>query len=437
MDDFTLPVRTLLAAAATWMPCAAQDDRAAALAEHAVSLRTIDAQDHDFTDLKPLIDAIGNARIVVLGEATHSEGTAAAAKARLAIFLHQRMGFDVLAWEAGVLDCAAMDRAMRDPKITPAAAAQRMMRGGWDSLEQTQALFEYASATWQTARPLRMAGFDGERPPHGSRHFAEALAELSKAGALDLTDQMEHQLEKFADRAFGYIRSDSKPATDAERAAQLDAVHGVLETLDRPETTRRMSPTLLGRIRAAIHQGLASEERKQNSATQNWDVVEHPRDPTMARSFRWLADHEFAGKRIIVWAATAHLTRNTKTLEPVEANFDYSEAEHMGDTVARDYGSDLYTIAVTSYHGTLGRVSAEGDGRTSPLEPAPAGSFDALAHAANQPYLFVDLRGAPQGSWLAGPFVARPLGYIPTRAVWKDVIDAFLFIDRAEPERSR
>jgi erythromycin esterase-like protein len=160
----------------------------------------------------------------------------------------------------------------------------------------------------------------------------------------------------------------------------------------------------------------------------------------MARSFHWLATEAFHGRRIMLWAATAHLTRNTKSLKPVGVDWGYSRSEHMGDGVYRDFGDELYTIAVVSHGGEIGTVHGpnwRGTDRTSEVDTPPAGSFEDLAHQLGEPYLFVDLRGAPEGSWLRGEFVARPLGLIPTRAVWRDVIDAFLFIDEAEPERLR
>src|SRR3989337_1173277 len=86
-----------LAAAA---PPPSADELQRWIAERAVTVRTIDAADEDFRDLEPLIDAIGSAHVVQLGEPSHGSGGSFAAKVRLVKFLHQRMGFDVLAWES-------------------------------------------------------------------------------------------------------------------------------------------------------------------------------------------------------------------------------------------------------------------------------------------------------------------------------------------------
>src|SRR5262245_11525127 len=89
----TFAVMALVASSAT---AGAADKLQDWMAEHAVSIRSIDVKDDDFSDLEPLMAAIGTSRVVQMGEPSHGAGSAFAAKARLIKFLHQRMGFDVL-----------------------------------------------------------------------------------------------------------------------------------------------------------------------------------------------------------------------------------------------------------------------------------------------------------------------------------------------------
>src|SRR4051794_33215908 len=73
-----------------------------------VTVDSISIDEADFRDLSPLARAIGDARVVMLGEAGHGDGATFRAKARLVRFLHEQLGFDVLAWESGTWQCDQM-----------------------------------------------------------------------------------------------------------------------------------------------------------------------------------------------------------------------------------------------------------------------------------------------------------------------------------------
>jgi len=90
-----------------------------------------------------VIEAVGNARIVMLGEPSHGAGSAFSAKVRLIESLHERLGFDVLMWESGLID---LER-------TEAGAARRSRSGGscergilkiWSASAECKPLFAYA-----------------------------------------------------------------------------------------------------------------------------------------------------------------------------------------------------------------------------------------------------------------------------------------------------
>src|SRR5690349_13939964 len=91
----------------------ADDETQAWISQHSIRIRSIDAADQDFSDLEPLMDAIGSASVVQLGEPSHGAGSSFAAKVRLIEFLHRRMGFDVVAWESGLYDVHLTQTALR------------------------------------------------------------------------------------------------------------------------------------------------------------------------------------------------------------------------------------------------------------------------------------------------------------------------------------
>ena len=98
------------------------DKRLRWIQDNAVVVRSVEPGDENFGDLMPLADSIGTARVVQIGEASHSAGTDFMTKVRLIKFLHEKMGFDVLVWESGLFDCREMDTALRtDLPIVEAA----------------------------------------------------------------------------------------------------------------------------------------------------------------------------------------------------------------------------------------------------------------------------------------------------------------------------
>lgn len=100
------------------------DQRLKWLQEHSAAVSSIDPSDTDFSDLMPLAAAIGPARVVLLGEQTHGDGARFLAKTRLIRFLHEIMGFDVLAWKADMYACREMDAALHSTQQIESAAAR-------------------------------------------------------------------------------------------------------------------------------------------------------------------------------------------------------------------------------------------------------------------------------------------------------------------------
>src|SRR5262249_32904995 len=92
------------------------DPRVDWLKKHALALRSIDPAAEDFSDLEGIRKAIGEARIVQLGEQTHGDGATFHAKTRLIKFLHQKCGFDVLAFESGLYDCRKAWELLKEGK---------------------------------------------------------------------------------------------------------------------------------------------------------------------------------------------------------------------------------------------------------------------------------------------------------------------------------
>lgn len=403
------------------------------LRELASPIRTIEPADDDFEDLLPLIEAIGDARVVVLGEATHSEGTTSAAKARVARFLHAKMGFGVLAWESGFLQTEGMNARLRDPEVPLSVAKSYLIAGGWASEVSVDPLFAYARSSWKTSHPLRMTAFDTGRPHRAVGVFRETLESFfERAPELAWAPEEWAVADRLTRRAFGFMSSEvPDPLESAEERGLLEELLSEIRA-EREQLLRTVSPRELNFVTRAVEHALTTDRIKPLRGLE-WNTE---RDRAMADTLVWLLEEAYPGEKIMVWAATSHFIRNATSIENAEDSSLYTVPFQAGNHLEPLLGPDLYTLAFTAYGGTLGDVFPEGStmqSRVIPMDPAPPGSFEARAHDLSMPYAFVDLRSAPRDHWLRGEFRSVALGRWVNEAPWSSVVDGFFFIDEAEP----
>jgi erythromycin esterase len=452
------------------------------IGQHAIIVRSIDATDEDFRDLEPLMDAIGSARVVQLGEPSHGAGSSFAAKARLVKFLHQRMGFDVVAWESGLYDVTLAQAAMRSADEAT-AAAQKGILATWSAAAEVRPLFEYARSTQTTSRPLEMAGYDidvtapnvGERFAAELRAFVRGLRDQTlRTRATALAEQIlvahQHLIarseagRRFEAESIQAMRSGTKPARSmSERFAaweQSDAAK-LANRKEDVESLQRAAGDLLAMMREhrssfeQVHgsRAISFMERVIETCrggdlnTYERERPDRPtgaaggalfnegwnrRDALSAGNLRWLIQEGYPGRKIIVWAHNVHTMNayyaaDVKSIhvEPQEGGLTPS-----GVALAKWLGDDVYTIAMTSYAGE------DGWGSAKPIESAAEGTLESRLHHLGKPYVFLDFRALDDspGHPMRKPQSLRIDRYRnDTLTDLTQAFDAVLFLDRMAP----
>jgi erythromycin esterase len=395
------------------------------LRQNAVKIHAIDPGNPrygDFSDLEPLKAAIGDARIVLLGEATHEDGATFRAKARLVKFLHREMGFDVLTFEGDAIGYRGLYEALGDPDIPVAQAASR---AAWSTISDLDPLFEYVRTHKSAERPLFLDGFDYML----NTRWAEAqfMERLRKAvEGLDLTDA-ERDFVANA-RSWSHYRDRQVPA-DSDEAVSV--IEGLMRRLD--ENRKALSAVhgkepyeLVRRLLAGFRHNYTYGKTREDGT--RWNI----RDRGMASNVEWLARDVYPGRKLIVWAASAHTARDLPSALP-----SFPNAFSLGQGVHEAFGEEAYSIAFISHEGSSGADLGTRVVNERKIPPAPEGSVEGLLAAAGFDYAFLDLRSRPEGHWLRGPISARPFGHGSSTQTWSRNFDAFFFIREGTPYRAR
>jgi erythromycin esterase len=406
------------------------ENRIAVLKKHAIAVRSIGAADVDFTDLEPLRSVIGNRRIVMLGETSHGDGAGFAAKTRLIKFLHERMGFDVLALEGGLYDVRKVWstlRAGRDPIRTVRSGVFRE----WADSRQVEPLWRYLVEQMQSTRPLELAGFDLQFTGSASReHLVDDLHDyLRKVGvtpeavfrAFQVSGPLNRLMRDW--RSFQAIDPEERSAILAAMAELGRALEQGVPGSPQDQAERDFWIQLLKSSATMMEFGwkVDLDAALHTRVDSGFVGIVNMRDRQMADNLMWLAKQAYPTRKIIVWAATSHLIRNRGS-----AVVEKDPMIPMGDWIDQSMGSEVYTLGFTAYTGRWGTLAMA---QPTDLKAADENSLESLLFKAGFEFAWVDFRSlAADAYWLREPVSSRTIGYEPRTADWTRVMDGIFFI---------
>ncbi len=441
------------------------DVRTTWLKKHAAAVRSVDITDNDFSDLQALKAAIGDARIVGLGDrGPHGDGTTWLARGRIVRFLHEQMGFDVILFEAGFYDAKkAWERSAREDPYT---SLQSALFPNVTKTLQGQKLLRYIASQARSTHPLEIGGMDCQLTGTASREFLVEDMRRFLAGIGVSTDRLQDgspfvnsllgmsAVEGFHDpndeflpsllelhrlveaqlaarhpadgefwlQVFKNLEAEAAGHVESRMMQQLSADWQKLANFSN-EVQRRIDPT----FPAADAKDLRS--RNLTSGALATDGRGH-RDPQMADNVMWLLRNRYAGKKVIIWAAGYHLGFGDGDSWLVAGR---PPVVNMGKLLRRQLGSSLYVVSFTAYegksHNPFNVPNYWGEYRPSPRP----GIEDSLASAGFD-FAFVDLRHPqPGGEWLQQRFASRSAVSDTVDEVWRSITDAFFFIKHMEP----
>lgn len=382
----------------------------------------IRANSHTLTgassDYDPLMQAVGDARFVLLGEASHGTHDFYRERAQITKRLIREKNFNAVAVEADWPDAYRVNRYVRGASddaeaIDSLAGFKRFPTWMWrnaDVLDFIGWLREHNDALSSDANKVGFYGLDlyslhasiesvlgylDKVDPQAAKraryryscfdHFGEDTQAYGYAAGFDLTESCEqevvNQLLELRRRALEYASRDGRVAADEFFFAEENA---------------RLIKNAEEYYRSMFH-----------GSVQSWNL----RDRHMAETLESLVRHfarQGQSAKVIVWEHNSHVgdARVTEMGERGELN--------VGQLVRERHGNKAMLVGFSTYTGSVTAASNwDAPAERKRVRPALAGSYEALFHEVGIPRFQIALgEGSAAAVALDEPRLERAIGVI-------------------------
>ena len=387
-------------------------------------------------DLDPLMDRIGDARIVAIGEASHGTHEYYAWRAALTRRLIEERDFRFVAVEGDWPDCYRVNRSVRlrdgadeDPRDALDAFSRWPT---WMWANDDVVAFCRWLREWNAARhEERQVGFYGIDVYSLWDSVQELVGWLGEHEPehVDRAVQALRCFEPFGEDGAEYAFASRFAPTSCEQAA-VDLLRSLCEQRGRGEAATDREGRFSAEQNAAV---VVDAERYYRAMVQgsaeSWNV----RDVHMVDTLDRLLLH--AGGKAVVWEHNTHIG-DARATDMAGAGM-----VNVGQLLRERHGTDdVVLVGFGGHRGSVIAGSAWGaQMQRMVVPPARRGSLEALLHdAVGADALFVVPRGE-RPAWLDRRLDHRAIGvvYRPEREKWGNYVptllgeryDAFLYLE--------
>jgi erythromycin esterase-like protein len=343
--------------------------------------------DIESAELGPLLDRIGDARVVLLGEASHGTSEFYRMRARITRELIVRHGFTLVAVEADWPDACWVDRYVRHADTPPSGPPpfRRFPTWMWRNAE----VGEFVE--WLRARNAEL------RDP-GCRAGFYGLDLYSLYGSIDAVlhylDTVDPAAARVARTRYGCLTPwFGDPAgygraaiTERYRSCEGEAVAMLMDLLDRRlEYARRDGERYLEAFQNA--RLVANAERyyraMYHGSVASWNL----RDQHMFDTLATLLSFHGPAAKAVVWEHNSHIGDSAATEMGARGE------QNVGRLCRRAFGPEAHLVGFGTDQGTVA-AAADWD---APMEvmrvrPAHAQSYERLCHDTEIPAFMLALR---------------------------------------------
>ncbi len=360
----------------------------------AVALKGVEAG-QETTDLQPLAAALGDARILGLGEATHGTREFFQLKHRLLEWLVSERGFTVFAIEATMPEAFDINQYVLTGRGDPQKALAGLYFWTWDTEEVLDLVRWMRKWNENPKHPkVKFYGFDMHIAPRAAQVALTYLARVAPAESSPFATALAPLANSVDVRTVAAMAPAEQQALSksaAELVARFDA--------ERTAWTARSSAEswAIARQHARILEQYLEVTRLGQSPR-----VGEARDRAMAENIGWIAEHEGPQSKVVVWAHDFHVS------------YGSAAWQSMGQFLRTRFGKSYLNVGFSFDHGGFRSGDRQERERVHPFTVAalPPGSFDATLNATGLPRFLLDLRAPPSGvvqDWLSAQHGKREI----------------------------
>ncbi|HEX8262557.1 MAG TPA: protein-L-isoaspartate(D-aspartate) O-methyltransferase [Allosphingosinicella sp.] len=371
-------------------------------------------------------DRFADARVIMLGEASHGTSEFYRARAAITRRLIERHGFSIVAVEADWPDAASMDRYVR----------HRPKREGEEAAFQR-------FPTWMW-RNTDVEAFAGWLRRHNSGRAYEAMAGFygldlynlagSIRAVIDFLDEADPEAARVARKRYGCLRPWAHDPAEYGRIAVTQGFSrceaGVVQML-KELMTRRMDclgPECDEWLDAAANARLIKNAEQYYrvmyyGSAESWNL----RDTHMFETLCQLLEAKGPQSKAVVWAHNSHIGNAAHT-----EMGQVREELNIGQLVKERFGREARLIGFGTHRGTVAAASDWDEPmEVKEVRPSLPDSYERLCHDSRVPRFLLDLREGVNNEAveaLLEPRLERFIGviYRPETERWSHYAEAVL-----------
>lgn len=336
----------------------------------------------DLSDLDFLENVLKDKKIVLLGELAHGVAEQNRLRVRIIKYLHQKLGFSVVAFESPLFECYFMNRDL--PQTNSLKSIRNSLHGFWHTRDLID-LFDYVKESRNGTLPINISGFDiytvGNLRELRPDFFREIVEKVDKdfAETIYETEQMLVSLDYEGQKS--YLK-DNYSELSAQYTQLIKMISDQFEFLKKYYSEEYLE------IAKRVAEGTLSLIFLRNDILSQTPLGEgNARDFKMYQNINWIFTKLYKNQKMVIWSHNCHIMRASTSINNQYGN---TYPVMMGDLLDYTYGAKMYNTISLSFEGKI-RLAE----KIQSLNFSIPECIEAILYYSNKDICLIDLSQQP------------------------------------------